>query len=904
MQRLSSGKISLHNKKKYAIYLLAFLIPSIAMLIIAIIQKIYPFGDNAYLFIDMGHQTIPFLNAYYDTLKNSESLLYAFDLGLGSGYPMFYGLTVSSITNFFMLLFPKEYILEYVMYSSMIKIGLCGFSFAFYLVKHFKLPKYDMVVFSSAYALSSFIAIFSSVYAWFDVFVLAPVVILALERLVKTGKGIPYTLLLAICILTNFYVCIMLCIFLVLYFIVILCIYPKHNIMKITGKFILYSCLAGFLVAIVIIPTIFQFSGNSSGDSSINLSLYFLQDFKEIFARNFFNSSYDIMDYNINIYLGVVFFIAMPLYFLNKGIKKRKKIVMSLFFLFLVMSFTVSVLDLIWHGFDTPNGYQARFGYLYIWLVLVMFYDLYRNIRHVKTYHSLLSFAVALVIIFACIPEVFVDEAFITLVLVGIYSIILFVYIYFRESKAKALGDFKLANTSNKTYLVVKTVFCCIIIAELFANMLYLREDQYFSRSHYYSEFEQYDELVEVVNEKSGDNFYRTEFIAKNTVNINYMLDDINSASSFSSTIQPGIKQMYLSLGLEGLYTDVSYSYETSNPLSDMLLSIKYLAVPKKIEEADSDVSNLVAGGNVDSVTVSDYTYIQNEYNLLFEDENNFLYENTNYLPMAYSIPKDSAQDMDIDIVTLETNDPARVQNDICNALGVEGDLYEKLDYEQVSEKEYNIDVVEDGYYYSHVTFKGYYEYEHGINIDTYRGEEKLSSIAVVNSRTNFSLQSLGELKEGDRISFDENDEMLSLKNAFRSEGSITIEEEDESLNYTKDFYRLNEDVLDEVYELLSENEFKVNELGGNKISGEITTIEASDLVIAVPYEQGWNAYVNGEKVTVSTFLDGFLLIPLEEGYNEVLVEFIPIGMYLGISITLISVVALILIWRRERRIK
>ena len=43
------------------LYLFAFLIPAVIMLVIFAIREIYPFGDRSFLHIDMYHQYFPFL---------------------------------------------------------------------------------------------------------------------------------------------------------------------------------------------------------------------------------------------------------------------------------------------------------------------------------------------------------------------------------------------------------------------------------------------------------------------------------------------------------------------------------------------------------------------------------------------------------------------------------------------------------------------------------------------------------------------------------------------------------------------------------------------------------------------------------------------------------------------------
>lgn len=57
---------------------------------------------------------------------------------------------------------------------------------------------------------------------WLDCIFLFPLIALGLEKLVTEGKYRLYCISLALCILSNYYISIMVCIFLVLYFLVLL----------------------------------------------------------------------------------------------------------------------------------------------------------------------------------------------------------------------------------------------------------------------------------------------------------------------------------------------------------------------------------------------------------------------------------------------------------------------------------------------------------------------------------------------------------------------------------------------------------------------------------------------------------------------------------------------------------
>ena len=103
-----------------------------------------------------------------------------------------------------------------------LRISLCGLTFAYYLKKHFHTNHPAIAVFGTAYALSAFMAAYAWNVMWTDCLVLAPLIILGVEQLVKDKKAALYYVTLATAILSNYYISIMICIFLVLYFLILL----------------------------------------------------------------------------------------------------------------------------------------------------------------------------------------------------------------------------------------------------------------------------------------------------------------------------------------------------------------------------------------------------------------------------------------------------------------------------------------------------------------------------------------------------------------------------------------------------------------------------------------------------------------------------------------------------------
>ena len=192
-------------KKTDPLYLLSFLLPTLIMLVIFVIQKIYPFGDRSFLHIDMYHQYFPFLVEFYHKLKGGESLFHSWHTGIGSNFIALYAYYLASPFNWLCVLIPEQFLMEFLSYMVVLKIGLCGLTFTYYIRKHFHTDSWSVLCFALFYALSGFMAAYNWDVMWLDVVVLAPLILLGVERLVNEGKCYLYCITLGLSILSNYY---------------------------------------------------------------------------------------------------------------------------------------------------------------------------------------------------------------------------------------------------------------------------------------------------------------------------------------------------------------------------------------------------------------------------------------------------------------------------------------------------------------------------------------------------------------------------------------------------------------------------------------------------------------------------------------------------------------------------
>ena len=251
--------------------LAAFWIPVVIMIIIFIQRGIFPFGDNSFLRTDMYHQYAPFFSEFHHKLRTGGSLLYSWDVGGGVNFAALYAYYLASPVNWLVVLCPKAYIIEFMTYMIVFKIGLSGLTFAWYLRKHGRAGDFGAAFFGIFYALSGYMAAYSWNIMWLDCIWLFPLIMLGLERLVKEKKGLLYGVTLGLSILSNYYISIMICLFMVIYFVSLLILEKRKKVRDygvICGQFAGYSLLAGGLAAAVLLPEIFALQMTASGTST------------------------------------------------------------------------------------------------------------------------------------------------------------------------------------------------------------------------------------------------------------------------------------------------------------------------------------------------------------------------------------------------------------------------------------------------------------------------------------------------------------------------------------------------------------------------------------------------------------------------------------------------------------
>ncbi len=644
----------------------AGVIPGAIMLFLFIISSIFPFGERSFLASDMYHQYMPFLREFASKLWKGEGLSYSWNIGIGTNFLALYAYYLASPLNWFSLLVPEAYLVEFMSYLVILKVGLCGLTFGIYLRKHFQTGTFAVVLFACFYALSGYMAAYNFNIMWLDCVILLPLILLGLERLVKEDKCILYCVSLTVCILANFYISIMVCIFLVLYFIMqVIC---EKRICRPVLNFTLYSLLAGGMAAVLLIPAVCAISGGdyAAMDFPDKLESYF-SVLDELARHCLCVTTERGLDHWPNLYCGVVVLMMVPMYARHSRIPAGRRFTMLAMASIMLISFSTNVLDFTWHGFNFPNSFPARQSFIYIWLVLVMCFEIFVHIKEVQEGEIIQSFLIAVVFLLFC--EKFVDsEDFSTwtevwtLFFIVIYAILLYFYKRFQDTQWQ---------------YVLCGIACLTVVIECGMNM-YSTSIGTVDRAAYLEQIEDYQKLYAQACEET-EGFWRIEKFERKTKN-DGALAGYPTASTFSSTMNSAVADLYESLGMR--HSKVYYGYEGATGLTSALLNVQYMFGNTPNEEHE-------AGMPKDGM-----------YKLMAQSGDISLYKCNYTLPFGYVVPKE------FDIVKSETGEPFKVQNNIAEELGIRGRLFVKVDS---SKKEENVTFKADGdgYYYAVLTASG-----------------------------------------------------------------------------------------------------------------------------------------------------------------------------------------------------
>lgn len=322
-----------------------------------------------------------------------------------------------------------------------------------------------------------------------------------------------------------------------------------------------------------------------------------------------------------------------------------------------------------------------------------------------------------------------------------------------------------------------------------------------------------------------------------------------NQLSSYSSANNPQAIELLNSLG----YSSVGeFSTRYAEPILavDALLGVKY-AIPE----------NAPAG------------YVSAKTNQA--DSTSAVYEN----PYALSIGV--AASSDIQNSTLKIENPFEKQNDLYSKiLGREVKLYTKIEATNTEDdenlKQWNVTVPSGsiGYLY--------------INKDATAGSYWPVALTIDQKTI-----------ENEAWRFDNNIRQIADTSDAPSQHTVSIGVAEGYTDMPQDnepvFYALNQEVFRQIIDELKTSEFVPTVFEDGKIEGEYTAENDGNLLLSVPYDDGWSVTINEAAAELMPAADrGMSCLSVQKGTNNIVMTYKTPGALAGLAVSLATATALI----------
>ncbi|MDE7367300.1 MAG: YfhO family protein, partial [Lachnospiraceae bacterium] len=108
---------------------------------------------------------------------------------------------------------------------------------------------------------------------------------------------------------------------------------------------------------------------------------------------------------------------------------------------------------------------------------------------------------------------------------------------------------------------------------------------------------------------------------------------------------------------------------------------------------------------------------------------------------------------------------------------------------------------------------------------------------------------------------------------------------------------QFQQEVWNKVYEELQRQTLQVSEYRDGYFKGTVTTDRDSLLFLSIPYDEGWSVLLDGKEVETGAVLNAFMAVELPEGSHTLELSYASEGFYLGLLISLISLLLFVIFW-------
>jgi uncharacterized membrane protein YfhO len=825
-------------KNKGWSFLLSILLPIGIMGFVYFLLGIYPGSEKTILASDALSQTSNFFASFNNALHGKQSFLYTWYGSLGLNYWSFMAYYINGIFSPLVYFFDNSQIPDALYMILLLKFGAIGGSFWVMSDHLFKVPQWSKLLLSVSFALSGFSIAYSPQQMWLDGLMYLPLVILGIHRLMDQRKPAVLFISYLLLFLSNFYMAFMIGVFSFLYVFCRFIIAPKKYQSTLI-PYLVTSLLAGGASMVTILPTLLDLKNN--GESLTKLTGFFTNDtgIWDIPVKTLVGV-YDTSKYGSApfLYFGLLGTIFCLFYFVSPKIPRKNKFVYGGLFCLLIASVYIEPLNLFWHGFHAPNMFLFRFSFLFSFLGLLLAgFGLEKVTK--EDSGRMVNIVIGMIFVYVLIVFLanrrrydFLDKSSVlaSVVLLIVYLLILLLKDRFKIKQSRWL-----------------VLLIMVFIGEMTLNAQRLVEGiatewRYPERIAYEQNYQDVHQLVEWTKNEN-DTLYRMANLNSSSRNESF-IHGYSGVSMFSS-IRNRHSSIYMNeLGFRSTGTNLTIQYINNTLVMDALLGIKY-------NLAQNDPNKF---GFTLKKTEGKYGVYENEFALplgMLTDQGIYdknVVKNQTELLQYLSGKTDSF----FYFSEIETIKEENVQIEDHDSVL----FYSKTAPNKVRTITYSVDVPARSQAYLSL-------YGQGAEVDVK---------TKVNGVENWAgLEGTGQYYN---LGFYEKAQTVEVEVSFTGERVVHLVKPNAMF--------INVDTFKEAIEKVKAKGVSF-ETDGRTAEAEVNNEKDQVILTTIPYDKGWQATIDGEKVDIPTFKDAFLALPVPKGSHKIKFVFVPQGFKVGV---------------------
>ena len=851
--------------------------------------------DNSIMISDLRSQVYPIIVNFKNMILNNNFRIFNFNYGLGDsliGIVFYYLCSIFYILVLFIKNIEIFFIIVILLKSSFSSL----FCYKYLKYQYDKDNKIIFIIFSLLYGLSSYFVSYNFIVEFLDVYMLFPLLLLGIDKMIKENKYILFIISFTFIIISNYYLAYMICIFIFLYYNYRILINKtnKKDILIKNINFIVISFLICLTLSFVFIPIASELGTYSHNNSKLfggkdfqflfNLSdivnYYIVGNFKDINRNNFFK---------FYIYSSIIVIPLLYFYFINDKFSKREKILTFILLFVLFISINFNYVNYMWHGFIPPTGFNGRFTFMFILFIIYicsrsLFYVKRFNFKHYIIAFSIIYLTISLysiyyyprlisidiIIIFSIFYFILVLIIYLIRKIIGRgfnikYFIILFISIISLISIYSIVSNIKLLEIITIFKIILTLLFIIIIyflpkyknisiiLLLLIILELVINDFNYLYRFEYKSPIgEKYDEVIKYIKDNEKGKFYRIEDDYSGYGINSSILYSYNGIDYFTSTVKKDLVNFFVDLDIQNSYSANCIMFDGSYHLLASLLNVKYYY--------DNDEGKNIYYSKINNIS------------------NNNIYINNEALELGYMV--------DSNITKMKVSDNGlQYINDIYkNMVNNDKDILDKVDLNKNNNYHYTFNNNSNRNFYILVDLD-YFD----------KGVNGLSDLSIKVYLNDEEFDSKGESLY-----------LFSINNKYDIDSDIDIKITglDEDLKHIKNIYvyYYNDDIYKEDIDILKTDQLNIIEVTNNGFIGDIDVSKDNILFISCLYNKDLDIYVDGKRVNKLKLLDTFIGVKLDKGKHKIIMKYKPRVLYYSIIPSFIGLILLILYIKRVKK--